>query len=364
MMAASSSASAAGGGGGDDDGPEGARIPTVVLCIGMAGSGKSTWMARMVQHAKAQGKTAYVINLDPAVMATGYKSNVDIRDTVAYKEVMKTYQLGPNGGIVTSLNLFATRFDQVVDLVEKRVLAAAAAADDDETDGGGGGGGGEAEAGGEAKKKKKKKKKPLDYVFVDTPGQIEVFTWSASGTVISEGLANSFPTVLCFLADTPRCTGPQTFMSNMLQACSMLYRFAGLPLVLCFNKIDVARHEFAEEWMADFEAFFESLDSESAPTRASTTGSYSVSLCRSLALALEPFYKTIRAVGVSAVTGEGCDAFFAHLETARDAYYRDYYPGVLERREKREAEAEARKSANASKFDADHQTQTSAGQPL
>ena len=32
---------------------------------------------------------------------------------VKYKEVMKQYGLGPNGGILTSLNLFATRFDQV-----------------------------------------------------------------------------------------------------------------------------------------------------------------------------------------------------------------------------------------------------------
>jgi len=45
---------------------------------------------------------------------------VDIRDTVKYKEVMKQYNLGPNGGIVTSLNLFATRFDQVMKFVEKR----------------------------------------------------------------------------------------------------------------------------------------------------------------------------------------------------------------------------------------------------
>lgn len=37
-----------------------------------------------------------------------------------YKEVMKQYNLGPNGGIVTSLNLFATRFDQVMNFVEKR----------------------------------------------------------------------------------------------------------------------------------------------------------------------------------------------------------------------------------------------------
>ena len=44
----------------------------------------------------------------------------DIRDTVNYKEVMKQYGLGPNGGIVTSLNLFATRFDQVMGFIEKR----------------------------------------------------------------------------------------------------------------------------------------------------------------------------------------------------------------------------------------------------
>ena len=45
---------------------------------------------------------------------------LDIRDSVNYKEVMKKYNLGPNGGIVTSLNLFATRIDQVMGLLEKR----------------------------------------------------------------------------------------------------------------------------------------------------------------------------------------------------------------------------------------------------
>lgn len=32
---------------------------------------------------------------------------------------MKQYGLGPNGGIVTALNLFSTKFGQVVDLIEK-----------------------------------------------------------------------------------------------------------------------------------------------------------------------------------------------------------------------------------------------------
>lgn len=35
------------------------------------------------------------------------------------------------------------------------------------------------------------------YVFIDTPGQIEVFTWSASGQIITETLASAFPTVSC-----------------------------------------------------------------------------------------------------------------------------------------------------------------------
>ena len=47
---------------------------------------------------------------------------------------------------------------------------------------------------------------------MDTPGQIEVFTWSASGQIIMETLASSFPTVLVYVIDTPRCVSPVTFM--------------------------------------------------------------------------------------------------------------------------------------------------------
>lgn len=34
--------------------------------------------------------------------------------------IEKRYNLGPNGGILTALNLFTTKFDQVLELVEKR----------------------------------------------------------------------------------------------------------------------------------------------------------------------------------------------------------------------------------------------------
>lgn len=70
-------------------------------------------MRQLVYQTHVSKLRGYVINLDPAVMTLPYGANIDIRDTVKYKEVMKQFNLGPNGGILTSLNLFATKFDEV-----------------------------------------------------------------------------------------------------------------------------------------------------------------------------------------------------------------------------------------------------------
>lgn len=77
------------------------------------GSGKTTFLHRLVSHTQASNIRGYVLNLDPAVMTLPFGANIDIRDTVKYKEVMKEFNLGPNGGILTSLNLFATKFNEV-----------------------------------------------------------------------------------------------------------------------------------------------------------------------------------------------------------------------------------------------------------
>lgn len=56
-------------------------------------------------------------------------------------------------------------------------------------------------------------------IVMDTPGQIEIFTWSASGSIITDALASSMPTCVAYIIDTPRSMAPATFMSNMLYAC-------------------------------------------------------------------------------------------------------------------------------------------------
>ena len=84
-----------------------------IFLLLFTGSGKTTFLHRLVAHSQSLGIKGYVLNLDPAVLSLPFTANIDIRDTVNYKNVMKEYNLGPNGAILTSLNLFATKFDEV-----------------------------------------------------------------------------------------------------------------------------------------------------------------------------------------------------------------------------------------------------------
>ena len=65
------------------DGRAGPRMTALVLCTGMAGSGKTSLMQRINSHLHMQRSPSYIINLDPAVTSTPYDPNIDIRDTVS-----------------------------------------------------------------------------------------------------------------------------------------------------------------------------------------------------------------------------------------------------------------------------------------
>lgn len=299
--------------------------PVAIVCVGMAGSGKTTFMQRINAHLHAQKDPPYVINLDPAVLNVPFDSNIDIRDSVNYKEVMKQYNLGPNGGILTSLNLFATKVDQILGLLEKRTQPDA----------------------------ENPNRKPIHNILVDTPGQIEVFVWSASGTILLESLASSFPTVIAYIIDTPRTSSTSTFMSNMLYACSILYK-TKLPMILVFNKTDVKDASFAKEWMTDFEAFQAALqDDENRNAFGGVEGEgsgsgYMGSLLNSMSLMLEEFYAHLSVVGVSSMTGVGINEFFQAVGEKAEEFKRDYQPELEKKRKERD---DAKRAAREKELD-------------
>jgi GTPase SAR1 family protein len=341
--------------------PPGASSPPVaIVCIGMAGSGKTTFMQRLISHlythpdpttaeasvSKTPSAPPYVLNLDPAVHHVPFTPNIDIRDSVNYKEVMKQFNLGPNGGILTSLNLFSTKIDQVIGLLEKRTAPPEPVSTPEQTTVEFMTSGGKAPAAAAPPQQVK-------HILVDTPGQIEVFVWSASGEILLSSLASTFPTVIAYIIDTPRTTSTSTFMSNMLYACSILYK-TKLPMILVFNKSDAQDAEFAKQWMTDFEAFQGALrQEEEAGSGGEGVGGgsgYMGSLLNSMSLVLEEFYKHLSVVAVSAMTGDGMDLFFKGVQEKKEEFERDYKPELERRKAEREEEKVAHRERELDKL--------------
>ena len=235
----------------------------------MAGSGKTTLAARLgtyLSHASSgsasatttsssattgsEGPTSspvripynpYMVNLDPAVQSTPYEPAIDIRDTVHYKNVMAEYKLGPNGGILTCLNLFATRFDQVVALLEKRR------------------GGGSGENGEEpSSSPSDDDDAPISHAIIDTPGQIEIFAWSASGSIMTDALARSLSLVL------------DEFTSALPHVSVSAATGQGMPELV--EKLEECRRRYYEEYRPGIEAARGARREAEAARRAAELG--------------------------------------------------------------------------------------------
>lgn len=243
----------------------------IFVIIGMAGSGKTTFCQRLYSWISQEdfkistetglNSSIFSMNLDPAVINPKMPLNLDIRDIIDYHETMEKYNLGPNGGITTCLNLFMLNIDKHLSHIRER------------------------------------------YVIVDTPGQIEAFTWSSPGYVLLETLKTIGKVVLVYTVDSVTSHSHAVFMSNMMYAASLMCRYEVETLCL-FNKKDLSGSEVLDEWIVDYEKFRESLNNEDMFSP----------ILGSMALHFEEFYNSIKTVSVSSYTGEGKDRFFDAVE--------------------------------------------------
>jgi GPN-loop GTPase len=74
---------------------DGNKPPIVIITLGLAGSGKTTFIQRLNSYLHTNNKPPYIVNLDPAVSHLPFDANIDIRDTVNYDEVMKQSVIFP-----------------------------------------------------------------------------------------------------------------------------------------------------------------------------------------------------------------------------------------------------------------------------
>ncbi|KAF9762549.1 GPN-loop GTPase QQT2 [Nosema granulosis] len=250
---------------------------TIFLVVGMAGAGKTTFCQRLYSwisqdNCKIDSKTGlnssiYSINLDPAVLNCKMPLNLDIRDYVDYNGVMEKYNIGPNGAITTSLNLFLLNIEERVQLGDS------------------------------------------EYVIIDTPGQIETFTWSSPGYIIRDFFKSAGKVVMVYLVDSYASADASVFMSNMMYAISLMCRYE-IPVLCTFNKIDIEKSNLIEEWIRDYEVFRSSLDENKLHTP----------LLGSMALHFEEFYNSIDTVSISSSVGSGKEAFFKKVKEVLEKY--------------------------------------------
>ena len=183
-----------------------------IFVTGTAGSGKSMLTSKILEYYQKNGVFASVLNLDPGVESLPYRPDVDVRDYVDIVQIMKQYDLGPNGSMIMANDLIASKIDEIQNEIN-RVNP--------------------------------------DYLIVDTPGQIELFAYRASGPFFIQNIDAGEKTNI-FLYDGTMIVSPSNFISISLLATSIKLRL-GLPTINVMTKTDLIPDKIDQvlKWSSD-----------------------------------------------------------------------------------------------------------------
>jgi GTPase SAR1 family protein len=174
--------------------------------IGSAGSGKSTLTNAFAGWMQGQGFDAITVNLDPGIENAPYVPDIDIRDWVKLRDIMREYGVGPNGAQIIAADMLALSMDEMKEIIESY---------------------------------------DTDYVIIDTPGQMELFILRQSGKYIIDSLGAD-KSMISFLYDPLISKTPSGFITLMLQAASVEVRF-NVPFISVLTKSDLLTDEEREK---------------------------------------------------------------------------------------------------------------------
>ncbi|KAI8143969.1 GPN-loop GTPase [Fennellomyces sp. T-0311] len=175
------------------------------LVMGPAGSGKSTFCATMMTHCQATGRRAHLVNLDPAAEHFEYEPTIDIRELITLEDVMEELDYGPNGGLIYCLEFLLNNIDWLEEEIGNF---------DD------------------------------DYLIIDCPGQIELYTHFPIMRRVCEALSQwnmSICGVYClesqFIEDKTK------YFSGVLSAMSAMVNME-IPHVNVMTKMDLVEGDY------------------------------------------------------------------------------------------------------------------------
>ncbi len=166
--------------------------------IGTAGSGKSTLTSICKRWMDLQGIDSIILNLDPGAENLPYDPDIDIRDWISLSEIMDTHKLGPNGAQIACADMLALNTTDIKESLDQF---------------------------------------KSDYVFVDTPGQLELFVFRESGKYIIDSLQPN-RSVVAYLIDQNLAKNPHFFVSQLLLSLTTNFRLA-VPQVNLLSKSDL-----------------------------------------------------------------------------------------------------------------------------
>jgi len=168
--------------------------------------------SKILEYYQTNGVFASVLNLDPGVESLPYRPDVDVRDYVDIVQIMKQYDLGPNGSMIMANDLIATKIDDIQNEIHGV---------------------------------------NPDYLIVDTPGQIELFAYRASGPFFIQNIDACEKTNI-FLYDGTMIVSPSNFISISLLATSIKLRL-GLPTINVMTKTDLIPDKIDQilKWSSD-----------------------------------------------------------------------------------------------------------------
>ena len=252
--------------------------------LGTAGSGKSTLTGELKNYIINRNPETSVItlNLDPGVKSIPYVPDIDIRDFIILDEVMEKYSLGPNGGMILASDLMVNYLDDLKDEIDEY---------------------------------------NPDWVIIDTAGQLELFAFRETGPLIASALGFSdTQRTVNFLFDSNFVLRPNGFISTLLLAASVQFRFRNISQLNILSKVDLIDEDQIEmviNWSQDFHALAES------------TNDREKGLIRELSMLISEVFvqmgSTSELIPISTREEKGLDILFGHLQRIFDSDESKFY---------------------------------------